>query len=147
MTRGSAVRTSPAEPDFGFHVAPTREENVTVQRENITAAPTYPADLTPELQATLAALADLDLRWEIDREAVLRTIDTAEQALLLDQIDRRRETERGPLVQKLARLQQVMTFALMRRARVPQPEDTISRLEVEVERTDDAWPGALGRSA
>ena len=120
---------------------------MTVQRENITAAPTYPADLTPELQATLAALADLDLRWEIDREAVLRTIDTAEQALLLDQIDRRRETERGPLVQKLARLQQVMTFALMRRARVPQPEDTISRLEVEVERTDDAWPGALGRSA
>jgi len=132
MRRGSAVRTSPAEPDFRFHVAPTREENVTVQRENITAAPTYPADLTPELQATLAALADLDLRWEIDREAVLRTIDTAEQALLLDQIDRRRET---------------MTFALMRRARVPQPEDTISRLEVEVERTDDAWPGALGRSA
>ena len=120
---------------------------MSVQREIMETAPTYPADLTPELQATLAALADLDLRWEIEREAVMRTSHAAELPLLLDQLDKRRETDRGPLVQKLAELQRVMTFAMMRRACIPRPEDTTSPFEVEVERTDDAWPGASERSA
>jgi len=111
------------------------------------SALTYPADLTPEIQSTLASLADLETRYEIDREAAERTTRAAEQAHLLDQLEKRRQVEREPLVRRLAELQQAMTFALMHRAWATDPEEVASRYRVEVERTGDRRQSASERSA
>jgi hypothetical protein len=120
---------------------------MSTQRETRGTAPTYPADLTPELQATLADLADLETRYEIDREAIERTTRPAEQVHLLDRLEKRRQAEREPLVQHLAELQQAMMFTLMRRAWVARPEDAVSRFEVEVDRTGSGWPRVSARRA
>lgn len=68
-------------------------------------APWYPDDLLPQLQATLAALADLEVRYETDREH-LQTWDGPEAAkrTLAAQLDERHERDRGPYVQRLADL-------------------------------------------
>jgi hypothetical protein len=119
---------------------------MSAQQETSETASTYPADLTPELQATLAELADLETQYEIDREIIERTTGPEEKVHLLDRLERRHRAEREPLVQHLAELQQAMMFALMRRAWVARPEDAGSRFEVEVDRTGDGRPTASERS-
>jgi hypothetical protein len=99
------------------------------------SAQTYPSDLAPEIQVALAALADVETRYDIEREAINRTGSAFEQERLRHQLEERHHAERGPLVQRLAELQQMMAFALMRRSWSAAPrEQTAPSVEVEVER-------------
>jgi hypothetical protein len=88
-----------------------------MQRSSVTRQPSasliqprwYPDDLLPQLQETLAALADIEFRHEIDQER-LDAFTGPEEAKrrLLEQLEERRQQERGPLVQRLAELHQRM---------------------------------------
>ncbi len=66
----------------------------------------YPNDLTSELQTTLAALADVEVRYEIDRER-LEAWDgpDAIKQKFAAQLEQRRQQDREPYVQRLADLQ------------------------------------------
>jgi hypothetical protein len=71
-------------------------------------------DLTPEIQSALAALADVETRYEVDRAQMDRlTGPAAWKARLRAGIEARHMRERQPLVQRLADLQREMTSALM----------------------------------
>jgi hypothetical protein len=108
----------------------------------------YPSDLAPEIQVALAALADVETRYDIEREAIERTGSEGEQEHLRHQLEERHHAERGPLVQRLAELQQIMAFALMRRSwTTAARERTSVSVEVEVERTCHGWPSASRGSA
>ncbi|MBQ0822858.1 hypothetical protein KBI52_21965 [Microvirga sp. HBU67558] len=68
--------------------------------------PCYPDDLLPELQATLAALADVEVRYEGAREH-LQAWEGPEaiRQHLLAQLEERHQREREPHVGRLADLQ------------------------------------------
>jgi hypothetical protein len=123
---------------------PNRERTVVAETETIGRSDqTYPSDLAPEIQVALAALADVETRYDIEREAIKRAGSEIEQEHLRRQLEERHRTERGPLVQRLAELQQIMAFALMRRSWATAPRTQTARsVEVEVERTLDGWPSA-----
>ena len=123
---------------------PNRERTVVAETETIGRSDqTYPSDLAPEIQVALAALADVETRYDIEREAIKRAGSEIEQEHLRRQLEERHRAERGPLVQRLAELQQMMAFALMRRSWAAAPrEHTARSVEVEVERTLDGWPSA-----
>ncbi len=72
----------------------------------------YPSDLTPEIQTTLAALADVETRHEIERERLERYVGPAKERLR-SELAARHQAERTPLVQHLAFLQQALTWAMM----------------------------------
>ena len=76
--------------------------------------PAYPSDLTPEIQRVLAALADVETRYEIERERLDHwSGPTPLKARLIACLEARRQGDRMPLVQRLADLQREMTSALM----------------------------------
>ena len=72
--------------------------------------PWYPADLLPQLQSTLAALADIELRYQCDQEQLQgwagpETIKTRFAAQLAERYQR----GRSRYVQRLNELQLLMT--------------------------------------
>jgi hypothetical protein len=74
-----------------------------------TPLPWYPADLLPHLQSTLAALADIDARYQSDQAQLQawagpETIKTR----FAVQLEERFQRERGPYVHRLAELQHLM---------------------------------------
>jgi hypothetical protein len=76
--------------------------------------PADPSDLTPEIQHTLAALADVETRYEVERERLDHwTGPTQIKSRLLACLEARHQGDRLPLVQRLADLQREMTSALM----------------------------------
>ena len=70
-------------------------------------APVYPEQLLPELQSMLKALADVEVRYEMDRKRLRRSAEPqeAKERLLRDLAERRRR-EREPYVKRLTQLQQ-----------------------------------------
>ena len=68
-----------------------------------------PDDLLGEIQTTLAALADIEYRYERDRERLVQRFgpDAALQPLWVER-ERRYEAEREPYRHRLERLQQRM---------------------------------------
>jgi hypothetical protein len=78
------------------------------------APKTYPTDLGPEIQRALAALADVETRYEVECEQVDRwSGPMAWKDRVRAGIEARHMRERQPLVQRLADLQREMTAALM----------------------------------
>ncbi len=73
----------------------------------------YPADLTPDIQTTLAALADVETRHEIERERLERYTGPNDKERLGCELAALHQAERTPLVQQLAFLQQALTWAMM----------------------------------
>jgi hypothetical protein len=68
-----------------------------------------PDDLLGEIQTTLAALADVEFRYERDRERLVQRLgpDAVLQPLWTER-ERRHEAEREPYRRKLEQLQQRM---------------------------------------
>ncbi len=79
-----------------------------------------PSGLSPEIRTALAALSDIDARYESDREG-LKGWSGPESARqrLLNLLEARHQREREPLVQHLAELHQNLTFASMFRSLHP----------------------------
>jgi hypothetical protein len=78
--------------------------------------PAYPSDLTPEIQSTLAALADVETRYAIERERLDDLMGpTPLKTRLLARLEARHQGDRMPLVQRLADLQREMTSTLLLR--------------------------------
>jgi hypothetical protein len=70
--------------------------------------------LSPEIRTTLAALSDIEARYESDWESLKGwSGPEAAKERLLDLLKARHRREREPLVQKLAELHQSQTFAAM----------------------------------
>jgi hypothetical protein len=71
--------------------------------------PWYFADLLPQLQSTLAALADIEARYQSDQEQLQRWADSeAIQMRFAAQLAQRYQRERNLYVQKLSELQHLM---------------------------------------
>ncbi len=70
--------------------------------------------LTGEVQTALAALADIETRFAIDQERLDRwTGPAALKERLAADLQRRRQAERGPLLQRLSDLQTNLRRALV----------------------------------
>jgi hypothetical protein len=70
--------------------------------------------LSPEIRTTLAALSDMEARYESDREGLKGwSGPEAARERLLNRLEARHQREREPLVQQLAELHQSLTFAAM----------------------------------
>lgn len=71
--------------------------------------PWYPADLLPQLQSTLAVLADIEARYQCDQEQLQgRVGPEAIKTRFAAQLAERFQRERNPYVQKLTELQHLM---------------------------------------
>ena len=71
--------------------------------------PWYPADLLPQLQNTLAALADIELRYQSDQEQLQGWAGPeAIKTRFAAQLAERYQRDRTPYVQKLTELQLLM---------------------------------------
>jgi hypothetical protein len=71
--------------------------------------PWYSADLLPQLQNTLAALADIELRYHSDQEQLQGWAGPeAIKTRFAAQLAERYQRERTPYVQRLAELQHLM---------------------------------------
>jgi hypothetical protein len=71
-------------------------------------------DVTSQVQAALAALADLETRYQIDRDALVQWSGSeALKKRFLGQLEAHRAREREPLVLRLAALHQHMTAACL----------------------------------
>src|SRR5215211_6055828 len=71
--------------------------------------PCYPADLLPQLQSTLAALADIDLHYQGDQEQLQGWAGPeAIKTRFAAQLAERYQQKRAPYVQRLAELQLLM---------------------------------------
>ena len=69
--------------------------------------PFYPADLLPELQSMLKALADVEVRYERERERLARSLEPEEvRERLLGALEERRRREREPFVKRLSEIQE-----------------------------------------
>jgi hypothetical protein len=69
-------------------------------------AATYPDDLLPELQTMLAALANLEVRYEKDREQLTAWEGPkAAKGRFAAQLEERHQREREPYLQRLSDLQ------------------------------------------
>jgi len=69
--------------------------------------PYYSDDLLPALQGTLAALADLELRFEIAREGLAALCESDEEKQRhRAELEQVHQQAREPLLQHLARLQE-----------------------------------------
>jgi hypothetical protein len=72
----------------------------------LTQAVTYPDDLLPELQTMLAALADLEVRYEKGREQLAAGEGPkAAKGQVAAQLEERHQREREPYIQRLSDLQ------------------------------------------
>jgi hypothetical protein len=72
----------------------------------LTQAVTYPDDLLPELQIMLAALADLEVRYEKDREQLTAwEVPIAAKGRFAAQLEDRHQRDREPYLQRLSDLQ------------------------------------------
>jgi hypothetical protein len=77
--------------------------------------PWYPADLLPQLQSTLAALADVELRYHSDQEQLQAWAGhEAIKTRFAAQLAERYQRERAPYVQRLAELQHLMDRMALR---------------------------------
>jgi hypothetical protein len=73
-----------------------------------------PSSLSPEIRTALAALSDIEARYESDYEGLKGwSGPEAARERLLDLLEARHLREREPLVQHLAELHQRLTFASM----------------------------------
>ena len=71
--------------------------------------PWYPADLLPQLQSALAALADIEARYQSDQEQLQGWAGPeAIKMRFAAQLAERYQTERTSYVQRLAELQPLM---------------------------------------
>jgi hypothetical protein len=79
-----------------------------------------PGDLTPEMQRTLATLADVEHRFEADRECLAGWVGPeAVRQKLTTRLEASHARQREPLVQRLAELhQRQMMLTMARRIRV-----------------------------
>ena len=78
--------------------------------------PWYPADLLPQLQSTLAALADIEVRYHSDQEQLQAWAGPeAIKTRFAVQLAERYQWERSPYVQKLTELQLLMDRMAFRR--------------------------------
>jgi hypothetical protein len=67
--------------------------------------PYYPADLLPQIQSALAALADIDVRYHSDREQLQAWVGPeAIKKRFAAQLEERHQRGRQPYVQRLADL-------------------------------------------
>jgi hypothetical protein len=83
-------------------------------RESVAPAGVRESDLTPEIHSTLRALADVETRYSAERDSLRQWPGSrALKERLLAQLEARHVRERQPLVQRLADLQQEVTFAKM----------------------------------
>lgn len=81
---------------------------------NASLGQAYPVDLSLEIESTLEELADLESRYEADRERLRRWPDPERvKQAFLEQLEARHDRDRQPLIQKLADLQRAMTTARM----------------------------------
>jgi hypothetical protein len=72
----------------------------------LTQAACYPDDLLDEIQTALAALADVEVRYGIDRKHVAAwTGPDSLQKRFAAQLEQRHQQEREPYVQRLSDLQ------------------------------------------
>ena len=75
--------------------------------------PWYPEDLLHELQTTLAAVADIDFRYDIERDQIAAHLGSeAAKAQLTSELEDRCRAEREPYVQRLAELHHQMMAAM-----------------------------------
>jgi|1185.fasta_scaffold44843_1 hypothetical protein len=66
----------------------------------------YQSDLLPEMQGLLAALADVETRYEIARERIEQAPEAEdEKGRMLAELEAGWQRSREPLVQRLAQLQ------------------------------------------
>jgi len=71
--------------------------------------PWYPADLLPQLQSTLPALADIELRYDRDQEQLQRWAGPeAIKTRFAAQLAERYQRDRTPCGQRLSELQRLM---------------------------------------
>jgi hypothetical protein len=83
-------------------------------REEVAPAGVGAFDLTPEMHSTLQALGDVETRYRVERDRLRQWPGShALKECLLAQLEARHMRERQPLVQRLADLQQEVTFAKM----------------------------------
>jgi len=69
--------------------------------------PFYPDHLLPALQSTLASLADVDVRYEIERDYLEGWPEPDEvKARLMAALEARWQRDREPIVQRLTRLEE-----------------------------------------
>jgi len=87
---------------------------VTPRRQAVEANPRacYPADLLPELQRTLAALARAELRNEAARERIQRETGHVRHPCL-DEIEARYQGVRQPHVKRLEQLQNLIRCQIL----------------------------------
>jgi hypothetical protein len=91
-------------------------QEVTMQRVLTTGLPNA-GDLTPEMQSTLAALADVEARFEADRECLAGWMGPeAVRQKLTAHLEATHAREREPLVQRLAELHQRRMASIMVRS-------------------------------
>ena len=77
--------------------------------------PSYPAELPPQLQSTLAALVDIELRYHSDQEQLQGWAGPeAIKTRVAAQLAERYQRERALYVQRLAELQLLMDRMALR---------------------------------
>src|SRR5215217_5519536 len=80
---------------------------------SLTHVPWYPENLLPQLQATLAAVADLEARYDIELEQLAgRSESEAVRTQVVADLEARFQAERDPFVQRLAELHHRMMAAM-----------------------------------
>ena len=89
-----------------FGLASHKRTNSDARLTELSEAPFYPGDLLPALQNTLAVLADLDIRHEIDRDAVEGWSGPDEvKQLLRAELEAEWQRAREPIVLRWTELQ------------------------------------------
>jgi hypothetical protein len=89
-----------------FHPAVLERRDLYAQPSGAPETPLYPDDLLPALQSTLAALADVETRYEIARDGLedWSGPDEVKQRLIAE-LEAGWQRERDPVVLRLAELQ------------------------------------------
>ncbi len=83
-------------------------------RERVPSSRTERSDLPPEIEQILARLAEIDARYETDRESLaLWSGPAAIRKRLMARLGERHDHDRQPLVQRLADLQREVTVSMM----------------------------------
>jgi hypothetical protein len=80
----------------------------------VTHVPWYPKELLSEFQITLAAMADIDARYDVEREQLEARIQAEPvRTQSIADLEARCRAEREPCVQYLAKLHQQMMAAMV----------------------------------
>ena len=100
------------------HEAHGRRDDKRTQPLEADETSTYPADLTPALQETLAILADLETYYDGERQKLERwSGPEVIKQRLSEQLEARRQREREPFLRRLAGLQQQIRSTALFKAR------------------------------